>query len=227
MRLLFAIVLIFALKGQALVCSHAAPKIEDVASYMTSMADALIVVKLPFIKMKKVMAKQSSDLVDAMVALKEVKEGYECASEMMAPYKASKVEYISESAGTLAIAYKVLANGVEGSISDLKNDADGTSKNSVGSSAERSANKMLEVKKNWELVIMAIGVGTAAAVGKENPKTKRMDSLVITKAEKNKIIKILKSGFSDLGNKKDNDPIDAAANIYFGFFQQGWMLKSE
>ncbi len=182
---------------------------------------------MPFVMMKKVMASVNSDLVAAMVALKELKAGYDCASKMMGSYKTSKNEYISESADTLEMLYRMLGTGVDDSITDLKNVIDGKKPQSAGERAESSANKMLEVKEKWELVMMAIGLGTTAAVDKENPKTKKMDSLVITKAEKNKIVEILKSNFSKLGNKGDNDPIDAAANVYYSFFQQGWKLKSK
>lgn len=227
MKTIFLVLLFLALQSHGLECISKNAKADNVADFMTAIAESLNTIKMPFVKMKNTMSKQSSDVVDALVALKELKEGYFCSSKMMEAYKVSKNEYISESAGAISQAYQILGVGVEESISELKKDIDGKNNISPGARAERSADKMLSVRKTWELVIMGIGLGTHASIGKENTKTKKMDSLVITKSERNNVVEILKSNFKELGNKKDNDPIDAAANVYHSFLTQPWKFKSK
>lgn len=94
-----------------------------------------------------------------------------------------------------------------------------------GKNAEKNADKMIDIKKKWELIIVAISVGANAAVDKENPKNKKMDTLIITKKERDDVVNTLKDVFTLPAKKEDQDPIDAAASIYYGFLTQKWNFK--
>lgn len=226
MRIFIILLLLLSgLNTYAQECAEPNAKTENVAEYLGKMAESLSHIKMQFQKITSVRSKKDADATDALVALKELKAGYFCSSNMIGSYKKSKNENISKSAETLSQSYQMLGSGVEASIADLKLKLDGKLQTSPGEQADQDAENMLDVKKKWELVIMAIGLGTFSAVDKENPKTKKADTLVISRSERDKIVKTLKSQFSLPKKKGDSDPIDAAANIYFDFLNQGWKFK--
>ena len=225
MRLILALVLSFFCFGSfADECSSINAQTENSSEYLSKMAESLTNIKIQFQKIRSLRSKKSADATDALVALKELKASYFCSSNMIASYKRSKIENISQSAEALAQSYQMLGKDVDESIADIKSALDGKTKGTAGDQADKSANTMIRVKKMWELVIMAISIGTYSAIGKENPKTKKTDTLIISKADRNKIVKTLKEQFS-FPMKGDRDPIDAAADIYFSFLNQSWNFK--
>ena len=224
----FLWLLIFSFIGfncRAQECTPSSIKTENVAEYLNKIAESLTHIKIQFQKISSLLSKRGSDATDILVALKELKSGYQCSSEMIGSYKKSKVENISKSSDALSQSYQLLGSEVDESITDIKSTLDGKTKLSPGERADRDAEKMIKVKKKWELVIIAISLGTYAAVGTENPKTKKLDTLVITKIERDNIVKTLKSMFTLPQKKGDSDPVDAAAQIYFSFLNQSWRFK--
>lgn len=213
----------FAAKAQE--CVPLDPKTENVAEYLSKIAESLSHIKLQFHKITSVDSKSYADATDALVALKELKSGYLCSANMVGAYKKSKVEDVAKSAEALSLSYQMLGTGVDDSIADIKNFLDGKNKVSPGEKADRDAEKMLDVKKKWKWAIVAIAFGTSSAVGKENPKTKKSDTLIISQAERDKIVKTLKSQFTLPKTKGDMPPIDAAAYAYFEFLNQKWNFR--
>lgn len=221
------VILLLSLSGlntYAEECTEPNAKTENVAEYLGKMAESLSHIKRQFQKITTVQSKKDADATDVLVALKELKAGYFCSSSMIGSYKKSENENISKSAETLSESYQMLGSGVEGSIADFKLKLDGKVKTSPGEQADQDAEKMLLVKKKWELVIISIGLGIMSGV-KDNPKTKKGDTLVITRAERDEVVKTLKAEFLLPKKKGDSDPIDAAADIYFNWLTRGWKFN--
>ncbi len=226
MNLLLMLMLLFiGLNSYAQECTQLKPKTESAAEYLIKIAESLTHIKIQFSKISSLRTKKNVDATDAIVALKELKAGYLCAAKMISGYKKSKNENISQSSEALSKSYQWLSEGVDESISEIKQELDGKFNGSPGTKAERSADKMLDTKNKWEMVILGISLGTYAAVGEQNSITKKTDTLVIKKTEHDQIVKTLKSQFKVPSPKADSDPIDAAANIYFSFLSQPWKFK--
>ncbi|MBN8553939.1 MAG: hypothetical protein J0L93_00670 [Deltaproteobacteria bacterium] len=209
--------------GQECIVSNA--KTENVFEYLKKMAESLAHIKIQFQKIKSVHGNEGATTVDALVALKELQAGYFCSATMISNYRKSKDRNIARSAETLGASYQMLGSNVNESISDIKSSLDGKGQISPGEQAERDAEKIIDVKKKWEIAILAIGLGTHSAIDNESSPAKRRDALTISKLERDEVVKILKMQFI-LPNKNQNfDPIDMAANIYFNFLNQPWKFK--
>ncbi len=206
-------------------CAPLKPKTESPAEYLIKIAESLTHIKIQFSKIISIQTKKNVDGTDVIIAFKELKSGYSCAYAMISAYKKSKNENISKSAEALSESYQLLGAGVDESISDVKKELDGNSNASPGTKAERSADKMLDIKEKWKIAMLAISLGTYAAVDEPNAKTKKTDTLLIKKTERDEIVKTLKSQFKLPSPKGDLDPIDAAANIYFSFLTQAWKFQ--
>lgn len=226
MRILLTVLLLInGYNSYAQECTVSNAKTESVSEYMAKMADSLVRIKEKFKRVKSLPLKKDFDATALFVAFKELKASYKCSSEMVGSYKESVNENISLSAQGLSQAYQLLATTTEQLTEDLKLELDGKLKKSPGEKAEKSAETMLYVKKNWELAIKSMAFGSYSAMGKENPKTKKIDNLIITSKERDAIVKTLKSEFILPLKKGDNDGIDVAADTYYQFLKQDWKLK--
>jgi hypothetical protein len=170
-HLIGLIIFLFGINSYGQVCSPVNAKTGDAAEYLGKMAESLTHVKLQFGKIASLRSKKNTSAVDALVALKELKAGYFCSANMIGVYKVSKNENISQSADTLARVYQMLGIGVDESIAEIKASLDGKTLPSPGEQADRDSEKMIDVKKKWEIAFLAIGIGTYSAVGEKNPKT--------------------------------------------------------
>ena len=225
-RLISVVFLLIGTNLYGQECSQPNAKVEDVAEYLGKVAESLTHIKIQFRKLESLQKKKGKfDATDVFVALKELKAGYSCSASMIGAYKKSKTENIATSAETLSKSYQMLASGEDESIAEAKAFFDGKAPLSPGEKADRDSERMIFVKKKWELAILAIGVGCHAAVGKENPRTKKMDTLILSQSERDRIVKELRTVFTLSKKHGDRDPIDAAANLYYNFLNQPWNFK--
>lgn len=222
---LMILLLITGFNCTAFDCQNNDAKTDSAAEYLNKMPESLVNVKIQLQKIKSLQLKLSTDATDVMVSLKELKAAYECSAGIISVYKKSKIDNISKSSESLSQSYQMLGSGVDESIADFKLALDGKSKLTESERAEKSADTMINIKNKWKLAMTAIALGTYAAVGKVNPKTKKIDTLLISKSERDEIVKTLKSVFTLPLAKSDSDPIDAAADIYYGFLSQQWKFK--
>lgn len=226
MNLIFTLLFLFiGTDSYAQDCVVSDANTNNAAEYLEKMAESLTRVKAKLKRVKSLPSKKNIGVTDVFVSLKELKASYTCASNIVGSYKDSANENIAKSAEGLSKAYQLLASTTEQSIEEMRQDLDGKLNQSPGEKAERSAETMLDIKKTWEIVIKSIAVGTYSAIGKENPKTKKMDNLIITRKERDAIVRTLKSDFTLPLKKGDNDGVDVAAEVYYQFLKEDWKLK--
>jgi hypothetical protein len=206
-------------------CSAPNAKPENIADYLTLMAKSLADIKLEFHKLNSLNAKRDVDATALLIALKELRDQYFCASNMVASYKESKNRTIAESADALSQSYQLLGAGVSSSMSEFKSNYGTTAHTSAGDEADRQSDYMLLVKKRWALATAGISLGASSAMRLPNPKTKKSDTLLITRRERDEISRILKSQFTLPLKWGDSDPIDTAAGLYFNFLNDAWKFK--
>ncbi len=208
-------------------CSQPEAKSENPAEYLSTVAESLSHIKIKFLKMSSLESKSKVDPIDVIVAIKEIQSGYFCSAAMLSSYTKSKDENIAMSAKVMSMTYQFLGSGIDDTITNIKAELDGQLIGSVGSRAEKTADKMLDVKNKWKTIIDGINVATYSAVDlSKETSNKSTDVLLITKVERDRIVDILQMVFKLPTKKGDLDPIDVAASVYYHFLNQPWKFKN-
>lgn len=222
-KLIILFILIFSVCARAEVCIPVEVKPESGPQYLREMANSLVHIKDQFNKVDKA-TRKDSDLTDVFVAMKELASGYICSAEKIEAFKKSKQKNIAESADSLAGAYRSLSDDTQEAINGLKNELNGKAELGQGDRAERSAERMLKIKKLWEIAMLSIAQGTYSVIQTDS-KGMISNTLTLTKKERDEAVNILKSGFKLPLKKGDHVPIDSAAGIYHSFFIKPWDYK--
>lgn len=203
-------------------CEVAEPQLESPAEYLLKMANSLTDIRIQLNDFESVRAKKG-DATDLMVAIKELKNAYNCSAQMIGSYKKSKTKNIAESADVVSKGYQSLATGMDSMLADVKELLNGK-ETPAGDEADKTSDRMIDVKKTWELVNAGIAQGAASAIDMSDPKSKNIEKLLISKSDRDKIVSELKSQFR-FPIKGDRFPIDAAAIAFYSFLTDKWKFS--
>lgn len=166
-----------------------------------------------------VKAEGSVDAYAFMLGLKLGKVDFECAGSQVSPYVTSSNRAIETSAKSAAMVFSRLGNLHEQSVAEEKAflDSIGSQKVKPGTFLERQAVLGASYDEVWKMLVMAAIAGTYAVVEVE-PKTGLMSGLALTRAQRDEILKKLRSTFGDQvtkGMKAGQTSLVAAASVLY------------
>jgi hypothetical protein len=164
------------------------------------------------------------------LALKRGKSDYECAAALMSPYRASTSKAIAESAEGATAAFASLAKLQAESIERLKTMLNsGPDGENPGSELEGQAEAMESRDKALNLLLMS-AIGATFTVIEEDRQTGRMSRLALTRAQRDELLRELRSAFGDeiIGGLKEGQfrLTAAAATIYEVIGNPGYKLRA-
>lgn len=152
---------------------------------------------------------------DLLLGLKLGKADFDCAASQVSAYAASSNEAIKTSAEGATFVFTLLAKLHERSVAEYKALLDSISEGKLkpGTVLERQAELAASYDEAWKLLIPAVVAGTYAVV-EEDPKTRLMSRLALTRAQRDEILRKLRATFGEeiaRGLKAGQLPLAAAA----------------
>lgn len=218
-KALITFIILFCFSAQSHDCEITNPSLESIPEYLLRMAESLTELKFQVQRLSGLEDKKDKSATDAMVALKDLKSGFLCASNLVGSYKKSKNKRISESAEILSKSYRFWVDEMDAAIETAKAKLDGKEDMSPGEEADKESDKIIAIRKNWQKITDGVDLGMSATVEKINPKTNKILKFSISKSERDSIIKELKSQFK-LPMKDTKTAIDEVAVFYYEFLMQ-------
>lgn len=214
---IFIVAFIFSTNAFSNDCVIKKPSLESVSEYLLRIAQTFNALKA---HQKETPVdseeKNENDLTTNMIYLKEQKEEYLCASQVIGSYVKSKNKGVAESSKLLSQGYKDLAANNQHMIETTKSMLNSISADKIkpGDLADRVSDSEIAKKKAWKKVYEALDVGIAAVNDKIKPASKKETKPQYTNEWRDMIIEELRKGFK-VPIKEEKDIIDQLANYLF------------
>lgn len=224
-KIIGAFVVLFCISAKSNECEVQNPSTEKVSEYLLKIAESLTEVKFQSKSFIDLETKKDKNPTDALVAIKELRNGLLCSSSMLSAYKKSKNKIISESAESLSKSYKLLADEFNSIIEEIKEKLNGKEYLPLGEEADKDSDKKIKIRRNWELMMAAIDLSASAAIEQTDQKTGKIQKFLISKNERDLIIKELKTQFKLPMKNSSQIAIDDVASFYYEILSKKMKLK--
>jgi hypothetical protein len=200
----------------------------DASAFISQVVDSLVVVQEG---RARAVAREKPDASEKLLGLRELREHFECAAQMLAPFAASKDSGIYLGANQLIEAYRKAAATCAASFDLLVEalDADsGGQQVRAGTFAKRAA----DVKHDFKDAFTEVAYGALAAT--QAIKSRTPDdptTLLITEAQREKMKQTLTTRFDarvKAGLDANNEPILVAGTVVYVFLSDArWKSLDE
>ena len=217
--LTFSALALCVVPAESAICIPPTVVTDSPYHYIKSLTDALSYAKDALDRSASLQPRQGGD-VDLFVAIKLAKTDYECARSQVSPYAASTNKAIKTSADGAAFTFDRLAQLSDRTVAEYREVLNSRSEGrqlKQGTLAERQAELAVAYDETWKMLITSATAGTYAVV-EENPKTGLMSGLALTRAQRDEILRKLRTTFGDdvtRGLQAGQLPLTASAAVLY------------
>lgn len=220
-KYLFGLLLVLRISVQAEDCSIPNAKIDDVGEYMYVISESLRIADAQFKLFEKT---KKPDATEGMIALKEMKNGFQCSNDLIMSYSKSKNEDIKKSSKLLSNGYTGWVELLDFLIVEYKKDLNLESVGGKGDFADAFSDKMIETRKRWQDINDGVRIASISTII-EDISGKKKGRLSLTKEEWKRVHANLKSNFKFPLKKDKSSAAGDVAQSFFDFLDDKWEFK--
>jgi hypothetical protein len=219
------VALTIASSVEAGVCFPPVVETNSPYRYMLGVADALVYAKQGTSRLHE----SDQDVYSILIAVKLQQSDYACAERQIVPYAASTDTMIARAANGLGLVLHRLVELSGEVVAQCKVMMDSSETIAPGAFAERQAETQSAVEETWGFLLQVAAISTYPII-RVDPATGRMSRLALTRAQRDEILGVLRSGFGksiEGGPKVGQVHVDgAAAAVYKVISNPAYQLQA-
>ena len=201
-RALAQSLLIFAAgRAEAICISRDAPVIDNPKSYVSTLLDALVVLKAARDRSTEI--KDAAGPMDVIALFETAKREYDCVVSYVAPYEKSSNEAIATSAKGVSLAARSLQRNSE-ALRHTFNDLIDGKREKQSEQAERAGKLEVEGRDAWHFELNSVVAACLSLI--EFGQDQKQRGLVLTAKERTAFLGQIKKHFGNPSSKDNNLP---------------------